>query len=202
MADLQTLIDRHSPRLTPRQCRMLACACVRRVEASGRGSSGASIDLAERFADGKATAHQLASARYSGRFQPGNAAWAVCWDPKEDARVMAVRAINWAAGVLGELGMFPSSNPEWDREVELFHDIAGHLIDPARFDPLWLAWNDGTVRHLAQAIYDERAWENMPILADALEDAGCQDERILGHCRGGGPHTRGCWVVDRVLGLN
>ena len=85
-------------------------------------------------------------------------------------------------------------------EALLFYDIAGHIITPAQIDPLWLAWNDGTVRQLAGAIYDERAWDQMPILADALEDAGCQDARIFDHCRGGGPHTRGCWVVDLILG--
>jgi hypothetical protein len=53
---------------------------------------------------------------------------------------------------------------------------------------------------LAQGIYDERAFERLPILADALEDAGCTDAAILVHCRGPGPHVRGCWVVDLILG--
>jgi hypothetical protein len=63
-----------------------------------------------------------------------------------------------------------------------------------------LAWNDGTVRHLAEAIYEERAFENMPILGDALEDAGCDDADILNHCREPRIHVRGCWVVDLLLG--
>ena len=79
------------------------------------------------------------------------------------------------------------------------------LIGPLLFRPValntaWLAWNDGTIPKLAQAIYDDRAFDRLPILADALEDAGCTDADILGHCRGGGEHTRGCWVVDLVLG--
>jgi hypothetical protein len=52
----------------------------------------------------------------------------------------------------------------------------------------------------AQAIYDERAFDRTPQLADALEQAGCTDADILGHCRGGGEHVRGCWVVDLLLG--
>ena len=53
---------------------------------------------------------------------------------------------------------------------------------------------------IAQAIYDDRAFDRMPILADALEDAGCTDRAILDHCRSEGPHVRGCWVVDLLLG--
>ena len=57
-----------------------------------------------------------------------------------------------------------------------------------------------TVINLAQAIYDDRAFDRMPILADALEDAGCDNADILAHCRQPGEHFRGCWVVDLVLG--
>jgi hypothetical protein len=64
----------------------------------------------------------------------------------------------------------------------------------------WLVWNDGTIPHLAWSIYAERAFENLPILADALEDAGCTDEALLAHCRGGGQHVRGCWAVDLLRG--
>ena len=202
MSDFDPILSGNRLMMTARQWRLFACACVRRIEGVTRGSNGGAIDLAERFADGKATAHQLASARYSGRFQPRNAAWAVCWNPDKDPTSMADRAINWVTGLLGEGPIWGMSVRARAAYTALFDDIAGHLIEPAPFDPLWLAWNDGTVRHLAGAIYDERAWGNMPILADALEDAGCQDERILAHCRGDGPHVRGCWVVDRLLELN
>jgi hypothetical protein len=63
-------------------------------------------------------------------------------------------------------------------------------------DPAWLT---PTVTSLAQAIYDERAFDRMPVLADALEDAGCTSTDMLEHCRGGGEHVRGCWVVDLIL---
>jgi hypothetical protein len=49
-------------------------------------------------------------------------------------------------------------------------------------------------------MYDSRDFSDMPVLADALEDAGCGDADILGHLRGPGPHTRGCWPLDRILG--
>jgi hypothetical protein len=68
-----------------------------------------------------------------------------------------------------------------------------------RVDPLWLAWNDGCVVKIAQGIADERAFDRLPILADALEDAGCTDSDVLAHCRQPGEHLRNCWVVDLLL---
>jgi hypothetical protein len=62
------------------------------------------------------------------------------------------------------------------------------------------AWNTSTVATLAQSIYDGRAFDRLPILGDALEEAGCRDAEMLGHCRQAGPHGRGCWVVDHLLG--
>ena len=67
-------------------------------------------------------------------------------------------------------------------------------------DPSWLTWNDGTVPKIAHAIYDNRDFDRMPVLADALEDAGCDNADILNHCRGPNVHVRGCWVVDLLLG--
>jgi hypothetical protein len=63
-----------------------------------------------------------------------------------------------------------------------------------------LAWNGGTVPALARAIYDDWAFARLPVLADALEEAGYTDAAVLEHCRGSGPHTKGCWAVDLVLG--
>lgn len=69
-----------------------------------------------------------------------------------------------------------------------------------RFPAIDQSWLTAAVTSLAQAIYDERAFDRLPILADALEDAGCHDADILGHCRGGRAHVRGCWVVDLLTG--
>ncbi len=82
----------------------------------------------------------------------------------------------------------------------LLRDIFGNPFRPAIADPVWLAWEDGTVPALAQSIYDERAFDRLPILSDALEEAGCTNTDILGHCRQPGQHVPGCWVVDLVLG--
>ncbi len=86
-------------------------------------------------------------------------------------------------------------------QVTLLRDIFGPLpFRPVAVDPSWLAWNAGTVRQLAEGIYQERAFDRIPILADALEEAGCDNEEILQHLRGPGPHVRGCWVLDLLSG--
>lgn len=72
----------------------------------------------------------------------------------------------------------------------------GHFR-PVTFSP---EWRTGTALTLAQQMYDAREFSAMPILADALQDAGCDCAAILDHCRGPGPHVRGGWVVDLVLG--
>lgn len=79
----------------------------------------------------------------------------------------------------------------------LFDDVFGDAFRPVAFDP---AWRTETVLALAHRMYDTRDFDLMPILSDALQDAGCEDAAILDHCRGPGPHVRGCWVVDSVLG--
>ena len=76
-------------------------------------------------------------------------------------------------------------------------DIFGNPFRPVAFSP---AWRTDTTVALAGRMYEERDFSAMPILADALEDAGCTDPDLLGHLRGSGPHVRGCWVVDLVLG--
>jgi len=93
-----------------------------------------------------------------------------------------------------------SQDQEASDEAQLIRDIFGNPFRHSIIDRDWVAWNDGTVRRIAQAIYDERAFERMPILTDALEDAGCDNAYILNHCREPGEHVRGCWVVDLLLG--
>jgi hypothetical protein len=79
----------------------------------------------------------------------------------------------------------------------LLRELMGNPFHPVAIDPSWLT---STVRLLAEGIYQEKAFDRMPILADALQDAGCDNDEVLNHCRGPEPHVRGCWVVDLVLG--
>src|SRR5262249_15718432 len=80
----------------------------------------------------------------------------------------------------------------------LLRDILGPV--PFRPVPFQPTWRTPTARGLAQAIYDGRAFDGLPILADALEEAGCDSGEVLAHCRSGGVHVRGCWVLDALLG--
>jgi hypothetical protein len=69
-----------------------------------------------------------------------------------------------------------------------------------RYKAPWLAWHDGLISTMAQQIYEERRFDDLPVLADALEEAGCNEGTILEHARSHGPHVRGCWVIDCLLG--
>jgi hypothetical protein len=82
----------------------------------------------------------------------------------------------------------------------VLRDLFGNPFRFVSVAPAWLVWEEGAVPKIAQSIYTERAFDRLPILADALEDAGCTDPEILGHCRQRGEHACGCWAVDLILG--
>jgi hypothetical protein len=91
-----------------------------------------------------------------------------------------------------------SSRSSFRRLITLLHEVFGPLpFGHIAFSP---EWRTDTAVLLARQMYDARDLSAMPILADALQDAGCDNDDILTHCRGPGPHVMGCWVVDLVLG--
>jgi hypothetical protein len=90
---------------------------------------------------------------------------------------------------MGELG--------W--QCAILRDLFSPFRKPPAVDAAWLRWNHGTVPKLAQHIYDDRRFGDLPVLADALEEAGCTDTALLNHCRRPAEHVRGCWVVDLIL---
>ena len=85
---------------------------------------------------------------------------------------------------------------EESAQADLLREILGNVLCPVRFEN---AWRTSSVIAVARAIYEGQAFDDMPILADALSDAGCNETRVLDHCRGKGRHVRGCWVLDAVL---
>ena len=82
-------------------------------------------------------------------------------------------------------------------QADLLRDITGNIFRPVVLDRGALP---PLAAPMAETMYEERCFDDMPILADAHEDAGCDNADILAHCRGPGPHVRGCWVVDLLLG--
>ena len=84
--------------------------------------------------------------------------------------------------------------------VELVREIFGNPFRPSTIDLRWLDWKEGIIPRMARVIYRKRCFRNLPILADALEESGCDDDALLRHCRAPVDHVRGCWVVDLVRG--
>jgi hypothetical protein len=147
------------------------------------------------------------------------------WDADRAAAFHAARAAAWAAyqeagdawSVSTEATRAVRAAREWDNDVvgperaeqaDLLRDLFGNPFrPPPPLDSSWLTWNGGTVVRLANAVYEHRVLpsgqfdgDRLAVLADALEEAGCTDQEILGHLRGPGPHVRGCWCVDLLLG--
>jgi anti-anti-sigma factor len=87
------------------------------------------------------------------------------------------------------------------RLLDLFDHHDGDLPGgrPRLIEPVWLAWNDGLIPRLARGVRDRRAFKDMPILGDALEEAGCTNADILTHCREPGEHVRDCWILAALL---
>lgn len=91
----------------------------------------------------------------------------------------------------------PLDSESQETGARLIRCIFGNPFRPVAFDPNWCT---STVVSLARSMYESRDFSPMPILSDALQDAGCENEDTLNHCRSAGSHVRGCWVVDLILG--
>jgi hypothetical protein len=189
--------------VSKRKLRLFACACCRRVwDLLPDRRSRRAVEVAERFADGQATDAERAAA--------WSAATAV--EPAEvysaDRRIAAAAYARYvaAAATAGfandaaayAIADYAATPPEV--QCALLRDIFGNPFQPAPLDPRWLLWGGGAVRELAQAIYDNRRFGDLPGLAELLAQAGCNDPDLLGHCRWGKDHARGCWAVDLLLG--
>jgi hypothetical protein len=213
-----------------RKHRLFACSCARRLWAVYPDDCCRhTVELAERFADCpgdpsalKAAWDELMALQAADRSNLFGAGWG-----RHSSFNVAAYVANWrmdlyfsksvagVAVVVAACVAFPDidideeDGAKWNpataavRAVEratqaaLLRDIFGNPFRPAAFSP---EWRTDTAVSLARQMYESRDFDAMPILADALQDAGCGSVDILGHCRGPGPHVRGCWVVDLVLG--
>jgi hypothetical protein len=206
-----------------RKHRLFACACCRALwPRLADPRSREAVEVGERFADGQATETERDGAWGAARVAASKiqdlpareAAWAAvetCFYGND-----TIRAADVAGGALVAIRVLLDMGPfrldiaaQWKECLDtartgvcgLLRDFFGPLpFRSVAVDPLWLSWRGGTVLRLAEAIYRERPFADLPILADALEEAGCADADLLAHCRGGGDHVRGCWAVDLLLG--
>jgi hypothetical protein len=218
--DPQKMLEFLRGRSSERKLRLFAVACCRWVDglvAEVRGQNA--VEAAERYADGGVTSEDLATARKGAVMEAkldraGNLGW--CWDIPEWPTVLVVsasltleEAAEAACGAVlcaTHLERLRHRQPADTRrtiQADLLRNVFGNPFRPVRINTAWLS---STVSMLATAAYQERALPSgeldparLCILADALEEAGCEDVDILGHLRSPGPHVRGCWSLDLLL---
>jgi hypothetical protein len=201
-----------SERASERKLWLFVCACCRFVWHLLPPGCRQAVDLVEEFADGEATEQAVLDyfQRYPHTMQP------VARKRESHYAVDAVRSLGGrgrgdvrsAANQVAIKCMQALAREDflWNDDeakrllARLLRDLFGNPFRPAVIAPACLTWNDGCTVRIAQAIYDKDDFGSLPILADALEDAGCDDADLLNHCRDEGPHVRGCWVVDLLLG--
>lgn len=207
MYDPALLLREVGDEMTARKRRLFACACCRQMEEVWANAGYRNvIEVVEQFADGRVPAAEMRSA-FTGA-QPIGSPWAreallrLMGSAEADTHTLpdvyfatehAARAIRDAAG-----------ERDWAAarrgQVPLLCDLAGNQIYAPVIEPIWLRANGGTALKVARAIYEDNGFGDLPVLADALEEAGCTDLLLLAHCRGPTGHWRGCWVVDAILG--
>jgi hypothetical protein len=215
--------------VSDRKLRLFAVACCRRIlHLIPVEAARAVVEVSEQFADGRVTEQELSAAveapmrAWEEHTQRRAAYGSYLWRHEIEA-INAVGRVHrteaggrsgvsratatawvWAAAVHQNLEGQDAGRllieAEYGRQAELLRDVVGNPFRRSRVDPAWLAWNDHLVGRLARGIYDDGAFDRLPLLQDALLDAGCDDEDILAHCRTPHGHVRGCWVLDLLLG--
>jgi hypothetical protein len=211
-----------------RKLRLFACACCRRIwHLLPDRRCGKAIEIAEKVADGKSGVRLLravegAGARYYDHredmpeerlgyfaggaiFQLGQERLATDWIADAASGALSCRTLD-AGG--DQFAADEARQGERAAQCHLLREVFGNPFRPSPpLAPSVLAWSDRTVPRLAQAIYEERRLPegaldtaSLAVLADALLDAGCEDEGLIAHWRSVGPHVRGCWAVDLILG--
>jgi hypothetical protein len=189
-----------------RKLRLLACACCRRIWNDIRDERcRAAVDGAEQFADDLIPVEvftrlsEAADVAYGEGFN----------SPNNDPRIVGMYAATFTAtreiagwhlsDIFRAAADVPSSaRYEEEVQADLIRDIFGNPFRPVAFLP---AWRTDTAMSLARQMYESREFGAMPILADALQDAGCDSDALLNHLRDtGAAHVRGCWALDLVLG--
>lgn len=197
-------------KVSNRKTRLFSVSCLRRIQHLFRHEDSLRcLDIAERFAEGKAGIEELRAIEELGiwagddmswrSMQDAAVAWAAAAVAHNDGFISALGAVHEVRSVFGD-----DDIRRYGEELAQCHLLRDIIGNPFRKSPViecnTLLWGNETVKVLADSIYNGSLFDLMPVLADALEEAGCDNPEILAHCRGPGPHVRGCWVVDLILG--
>jgi hypothetical protein len=215
----EPMLDFAGSRMSPRKVRLFVVSCVWRIiDLLDDSRSKKAIKVAARFADGVADENELRHAyalagNAAVRRDPGRVAAQFAAAPHLDwgdvrwaihyvtvAIRSAAEKADRAKRIANPGAWMAIQKREQAEQVALLRDSIGNPFRPTVTELLLQTWNCVAVTRMAQTIYDERRFSDLPILADALEEAGCDNADLLAHCRGPGPHARGCWVVDLLLG--
>lgn len=196
-AEPRLMLEAIEGEASDRKLRLFICACCRAIwPLMSERSWREAVEIAERYADGVGSKGQMDELRDAiwyaeyNRHQPPLPA-----HQPSDAVQLALRPRPfYPACDVPKILKAASSDP--DLPVALLRDIFGNPFHPITPSSSWIT---SSVLALARRMYDSRDFSAMPILADALQDSGCDNTDILDHCRGPGPHVRGCWVVDAIL---
>jgi hypothetical protein len=188
-----------------RKLRLFAVACCRRVWPLLTDVRARTVvEAAEAFADGLTTKAELARARRGAREARGHGTatgldfrspeWSASWAAEIAANVNAYPE----AGLHAEEAAQRASPGPASLQLSCLREVFG----PTPFRPvrLGVASLPPAPAAMARTSYETRDFTGLPILADALEDAGCAEADLLGHLRSPGPHVRGCWALDLILG--
>jgi hypothetical protein len=196
--DLVPMLDWLGRKVSDRKMRL--CACARNapftVNPSYNANVRRAVEVAEQYADGlvsesaRARAHELAARVVEQLVMDQDfERAAIAAQARDCCRPRGSGNLIWQSGLQDAFDAVTCG---------IIRDIFGNPFRPVTGDPAWLT---STVVQLAQGMYDSRDFSVMPILADALQDAGCDNADILTHCRDAKQvHVRGCWVVDLVMG--
>jgi hypothetical protein len=188
-----------------RQLRLFAIACAQpRWRFLTNPAGQPAVEMAESVAEGRGTLAELSAAHQAARDALANDPSIRAATRREEMVKGARReALRFAIGVscpdaldaARQCGLFLLGK----LRCALLRDVCNPFFRVA-IEPVWLTANDSAACRIAQEIYDERAFDQLPILADALEEAGCTAVAILYHLRSPGPHVRGRWALDLVMG--
>ena len=214
--DPQPMLEFLRGRASERKLRLFAVACCRRIwHLLMDERSRKAVEVAEQFADGQVTDEGRAAAedeswtavKHLNRDETVDAAsvdaadtaYGAAFAEADDAASYTVDAALRGAEHAGVAARIAEQNTQCNEVRDIFGPI---LFRSVILNPSWLSWHGGLLVSMARRMYDSRDFADLPVLADALEEAGCQDQDILGHCRSESEHVRGCWVIDLLLGKN